>query len=218
MDSVVVARTHGRTPQQNRSRATLTRIVEAAETLFAERGYDGTTVQDITVKARCSVGAFYARFKDKESLFLHIHDQHCAALLQRMTFLCELFEAENAKLEAVVNQIVRALFVFVGRRRSLTRVFMQRSAHDPIFQARYARVWKQVLGLLEPALLRRRNEITHPDPERAVAFALQALHGLWAIDVLHHRVRDITGQIGGEQLAAEATAAFMAWLGVTGKK
>ena len=218
MDGIVLARTHGRTPQQNRSRETLTRIVQAAEILFAERGYDGTTVQDITAKARCSVGAFYARFKDKESLFLHIHDQHCAALLQRMSFLCDLFEAENARLEVIVNQIVRALFVFAGRRRALTRVFMQRSSNDPVFQARYARIWKQVLGLLEPALLHRRDEIAHPDPERAIAFALQALHGLWANDVLHFRVRDITGQIGGEQLAAEATAACMAWLGGTRKK
>lgn len=218
MDSGVLADSHGPAPQQNRSRETQTRIVRAAEILFAERGYDGTTVQDITAKARCSVGTFYARFKDKESLFLHIHDQHCAALLQRMAFLCDLFEAENARLEVVVNQIVRALFVFAGRRRALTRVFMQRSSNDPTFQARYARIWKQVLSHLEPALLRRRDEITHPDPERAIAFTLQALHGLWANDILHFRVQDITGQIGGEQLATEATEACMAWLGAAGKK
>jgi AcrR family transcriptional regulator len=218
MASVALADDHGRAPQQSRSRETQARIVRAAESLFAERGYDGTTVQDITMRARCSVGSFYARFKDKESLFLHIHDQHCAELLQRMEFLCDLFEAENSRLDIVVHQIVRALFVFAGKRRTLTRVFMQRSADDPAFQARYATVWKQVQDLLQAALLRRRGEIKVPNPERAVAFTLQCLHGLWANDVLHYPTHDITGQISGEALAAEATEACLAWLGVAGKR
>jgi AcrR family transcriptional regulator len=218
MASIAVAVDHDRAPQQSRSRETQARIVRAAETLFAERGYDGASVQDITAKARCSVGSFYARFKDKESLFLHSHDQHCAELLQRMAFLCDLFEAENSRLEIVVHQIVRALFLFAGRRRTLTRVFMQRSAEDADFQARYATVWKQVQGLLQAALLRRRGEINRPEPERAVAFTLQCLHGLWANDVLHYRMHEITGQITGEALAAEATEACLAWLGVVGKR
>ena len=209
---------HGRAPQQSRSRETQARIVRAAEFLFAERGYDGTTVQNITLRARCSVGSFYARFKDKESLFLHIHDRHCAELLQRMAFLCDLFEAENSRLDVVVHQIVRALFVFAGRRRALTRVFMRRSAEDPAFQARYARIWQQVCDHLQAAMLLRANEIHRPDPERAVAFTLQCLHGLWANDVLHYRTHEITGQISGEALAAEATEVCLAWLGVKGKR
>ena len=206
---------HGRTPQQSRSRQTLTRIVEAAEALFAERGYDGTTVNHIVSRARCSVGGFYARFKDKESLFFHIHDQQCALLIQRINFLGDLARAENSSLETVVRQSVRALFLFAGQRRELTRVFIQRSGVDTEFHARYARTWGNVRDRLRPIMLARKSEIkTDTDAMRAVDFTLQLMHSLWANDVLHHKMKDITGQETGEALIEDLTNSCLAWLGL----
>ena len=189
------------------------RITDSAEKLFAERGYDGASVSDIVSRAGCSVGAFYARFKDKESLFLHIHDRQCDLLIQRIDFLCDLFRSENASLEVMVRQSVRALFLFAGQRRSLTRVFIQRSGTDPVFHARYARTWGKVRERLQPSMLRRNNEISHPDPERAINFTLQLMHSGWANDVLHHRMKDITGQETGEALIEDLTEACLSYLG-----
>src|SRR5690606_31015 len=129
-------------------------------------------------------------------------------------FLCDLFRAENATLEVVVRQGVRALFLFAGQRRALTRVFIQRSGTDPEFHARYARTWGAVRERLRPVMLARRAEIAHPDPERAVDFALQLMHSLWANDVLHHRMADITGQETGEALVEDLIEACLAWLGI----
>jgi len=217
LDSAVLDARHGPAPRQDRSRRTLSRITAAAEALFAERGYDGTKVGDIAARARCSVGAFYARFNDKESLFLHLHDQQCDQLIQRIEFLCDLFRAENASLEVMVRQTVRALFVFAGQRRAMTRVFIQRSGIDEPFHARYARSWGEVRRRLRPLLMARRPEIGHPDPARAVDFALQLVHSGWANDVLHHGVADLTGQQTGEALIDDLADACLAWLG-TGTK
>lgn len=213
MEGIVLADDYGPAPQQSRSRETLARITAAAEKLFAERGYDGTTVQDVTVRARCSVGTFYARFRDKESLFLHIHDRHCAELTERIAVLCDRFEAERSPLDVIVHEIVRALFNFAENRRALTRVFIERSGSDDAFHERYGRIWGEIATHLRPALLRQRAAIRHPGPEHAVDFALQMLHGLWANDVLHHSIRNLTGQETGDALVADATAACLAWLG-----
>ncbi len=213
MDAGVLDARHGRAPRQDRSRRTLTRITAAAGILFAERGYEGTKVGDIAARARCSVGAFYARFNDKESLFLHLHDQQCAHLIQRIDFLCDLFRAENASLEVMVRQTVRALFVFAGDRRAMTRVFIQRSGIDDAFHARYAQSWAEVRSRLRPLLLARRAEIANPDPAHAVDFALQMIHSGWANDVLHHTVADITGQRTGDGLIDDLADACLAWLG-----
>ncbi|MDC0033034.1 TetR/AcrR family transcriptional regulator [Alphaproteobacteria bacterium] len=196
----------------------MVRITDAGEKLFSERGYDGASVSDIVNRAQCSVGAFYARFKDKESLFLHIHDRQCDLLIQRIDFLCDLFRSENATLETMVRQSVRTLFLFAGQRRSLTRVFIQRSGIDPAFHARYAWIWGEVRTRLQPPMLLRRGEISHPDPKRAIDFCLQLMHSGWSNDVLHYQMKDITGQETGEPLTEDLTEACLAYLGLTSSK
>ena len=41
------------------------KIIDSAYELFAENGYDKTTVADIINKAGCSKGGFYHHFKSK---------------------------------------------------------------------------------------------------------------------------------------------------------
>ncbi len=50
-------------------------IVEAAIDCFFERGYNGTSVQDVVERAGVTKGAFYHHFAKKEDLLLHIHDR-----------------------------------------------------------------------------------------------------------------------------------------------
>lgn len=212
METATIDGAHGRTPQQSRSRATLARIIEAAEALFAKNGYDGTTVSAIAARARCSVGAFYARFTDKEGLLLHIHDRQCRLLVERVEFLCDLLRAENASLDEMVRQIVRGLFRHAAGRRALTRVFIQRSGSDAAFHERYGRAWGEVRQRIRPLLLSRRAEAGHRDPARAVDFVIQMLHAAWANDVLHHRVKELTGQTTGDALIADLTETCLAYL------
>ena len=44
------------------------RLISAAESLFAEQGYAGTTIEQIIAKAGCSKGTFYHYFDSKEEL------------------------------------------------------------------------------------------------------------------------------------------------------
>jgi AcrR family transcriptional regulator len=45
------------------------RIIEAAMQLFADSGYDGSTVQDIAAAVGIKAASLYAHFKGKESIF-----------------------------------------------------------------------------------------------------------------------------------------------------
>ena len=44
---------------------TRVKVLEAARTLFAERGYDAATIRDIAKGAGMSTGAVFANFQDK---------------------------------------------------------------------------------------------------------------------------------------------------------
>jgi AcrR family transcriptional regulator len=56
------------------------KILSAAKTLFAERGYEGATIRDIAAAAGMSTGAVFASFTDKSDLFLDIAETWQAEL------------------------------------------------------------------------------------------------------------------------------------------
>jgi AcrR family transcriptional regulator len=70
-----------RPTHQVRSQETLERILEAAEEIVAEKGFDNATVSEIVRRAKSSVGAMYARFNDKDSLLVCLHQRFCEQAL-----------------------------------------------------------------------------------------------------------------------------------------
>ena len=48
--------------------------MRAAETLFAQKGYRKTRIEDIADIAEVSVGTVYGYFKNKEELLVHVLD------------------------------------------------------------------------------------------------------------------------------------------------
>jgi AcrR family transcriptional regulator len=57
---------------QHRSEVTRQQIVDAAQMLFAQNGYEATSVAEICKKAGLSKGAFYHHFSTKQMLFLEL--------------------------------------------------------------------------------------------------------------------------------------------------
>ncbi|WP_127588190.1 TetR/AcrR family transcriptional regulator [Paenibacillus koleovorans] len=57
-----------RTRQEQRSEETKKNIVDAAEKLFSEHGYEAVTMREIAKEAGCSHTTIYIYFKDKEAL------------------------------------------------------------------------------------------------------------------------------------------------------
>ncbi|AWB44620.1 TetR family transcriptional regulator [Paenibacillus sp. CAA11] len=54
---------------------TKNKIAAAAKTLFAQKGYKGTSIEDIVAATNCSKGNIYYHFKSKEGLFLHLLEE-----------------------------------------------------------------------------------------------------------------------------------------------
>ena len=76
-----------KTPKQERGREAERNIIEAALTIFAEKGYAGARVSDIVRLSGSSTGSFYFRFKNKEALFDYTLDQYmksCGEVLVQM--------------------------------------------------------------------------------------------------------------------------------------
>jgi AcrR family transcriptional regulator len=57
----------------SKGRRTRERILETAVELFAQRGYEGTTMRDIATGAACSLGLAYHYFASKEAIVLALY-------------------------------------------------------------------------------------------------------------------------------------------------
>lgn len=55
------------------------RLLAAARTVFAKRGFDGASVEEIAAEAGFSTGALYSNFDGKEALFLALMDHEIDA-------------------------------------------------------------------------------------------------------------------------------------------
>ena len=63
-----------KTPVQARSVASYERLVAATRAVLEEKSFDEATVAEIAARAGLTVGAFYARFEDKEALLRHLEE------------------------------------------------------------------------------------------------------------------------------------------------
>jgi Transcriptional regulator len=61
-----------RAARQEQRQQTRTKLVEAALRVFAEQGYDHTTVEEISLAAGYSKGAYYFHFDSKEEVLLDL--------------------------------------------------------------------------------------------------------------------------------------------------
>src|SRR5512142_466615 len=67
----------GERPNKNveRGQATRAHVIEVATRLFAEHGYDGTSVEAVQASSGVSRGSLYHHFPGKEALFLAVMEE-----------------------------------------------------------------------------------------------------------------------------------------------
>jgi AcrR family transcriptional regulator len=205
-----------RPPQQARSRATLFRFLQSAIELLGERRFEEASVAEIARRARSSVGAFYARFPDKEALLLYLNDR----LFEEGRKLWDEFLAPERWRARPAADIVEAVVGRLVERRRANRGLLRalslyaRSRPSPRFTAHARAMNRHVHSKLAELLLARRDEISHPDPEQAIAFGLLLVDGATREAILFGEAARLPGKPGDAVLARELTAAWLAYLGI----
>lgn len=106
-----------RVPQQVRSRQKRDALLTAAARLFAERGYEATTADDIAAAADVSIGTFYAYFRNKRQLFLTLYAACVESFLDlRLTEIDFASDPRRAVRETVHRALQRDALSYGLRR------------------------------------------------------------------------------------------------------
>lgn len=203
-----------RPPHQARSQETLERILDAAEALIADKGYEDATVQEIVRRAGSSVGAFYTRFRDKDGLLYAIYERYLEQAIATADDALEPTRWEGVAVPELLRSVVGFLVGVYRERSGLIRAFVLRNHMDAEFQARQERLSHYVHDKLVALLLARRDEIRHPDPEQAAGFGLTFVFSTIESAVLFGELRTVALAFSDHDLAAELSRAYLAYLGV----
>lgn len=101
-----------RTPKQERSRETTRKIIKAGEKLFSEVGFYKTNTKEIAREAGVSVGAFYAYFNDKKSLFIEVFKEYNRRVMERVfepsSFLDKAGDNPRDLVHAMIQKALKA--------------------------------------------------------------------------------------------------------------
>ncbi len=112
-------KTTGKTADSDRSDGK-TRILDAAERLFAEKGYDKCSLRDIAAAAEINVGLMHYFFKTKENLFKQTYLRRGILITEQRIKALDLAESESADGSLDVETILR-LFLTPAVQSARTR-------------------------------------------------------------------------------------------------
>jgi len=125
-----------RAEKQARTRAEL--IVTAAE-VFARRGYNGASVEEIAEEAGYSHGAVYSNFEGKADLFLAVFEDYMAERARELA-ATQVEVAEDASLEARARALADQWMERLERDREsvvLHMEFIAYASRDPELAGRF---------------------------------------------------------------------------------
>ncbi|WP_419993923.1 TetR/AcrR family transcriptional regulator [Streptomyces boninensis] len=175
----------GRRPaQQERSRITERKILDAARRALAEGGWEGLAVAKVAAVAGVSVGSVYDRFTDKNGLVHAVqHDMLDEVDVDLRNAFARLAEHTETPPAQLVADAVHALVLQVIRHGAVMSPLILRAAADPPLQKRGNATSALAEELFTSLILDRAGQLTCPHPQTAVPMAFRAVFStvMWQV-------------------------------------
>ena len=148
------------------------RLADAAFALFDERGYEQTTVDDITERAGLGRTTFFRHYRSKEDVIFPDHDRLLEQIGERLRT-----SSHSTALAAVSDAVRLVLLHYIGegdlarRRYALTSAVPALRDREIVSVARYQRLFREFIAAWMA-------DTTEPAPLRAelMAAAVVAAH------------------------------------------
>ena len=148
-------------------------LIDTAERLFLEKGYEQTTVADIVREIEVAQGTFYYYFSSKEKILEAIIEKDITALEEDVRQIMSREDANAAiKLNAVVNSIIG---ISTSRREIMDYL------HEESNAVMHEKMERHTIERLVPLMARVVAEVTHAGifdvqyPTESVEFLLASL-------------------------------------------
>jgi AcrR family transcriptional regulator len=195
-------------PKQARSEKRMQDIIQALESLLDGRTFEEITIPDIAARAGCVPASIYARFKDKTSILVALHESIRDRQIARVDESMRPERHAQLTLDESLFQIFRGLAQHYTRQRNLLR---------PAFLLGDREVYERASVTMRhaadcvAAIMRQKIKPAPPAEQldRRVAFAMRAAYALLQQRMVFDQVpagRNMPAN--DDQMAAELSLLF----------
>lgn len=134
-------------PCQERSRRKREALLDAALRLFAEHGYEGTSVEEISHRAHVAVGGFYQHFRSKRQILLVLMDALLGEI-GRMDFRLQRRDDPRVALEEGIRRCLHLDWAHAGAYRAWSEAIID----DPELASLNDAIEQWTLGLIRAVM------------------------------------------------------------------
>ena len=116
-------------PGGDAPRTTKVRILDAAEEVFAQRGFEGASTREIAARADVNISSLHYHWASKETLYVAVFRNVFARIMEHLeSSITPLLGREPAHVEQpeVIDHIMRELFDFFVARPTIPRLLLRR--------------------------------------------------------------------------------------------
>ena len=170
-------------------------LIDVARGIFADNGYEGTSVEEIAAAASVSKPIVYEHFGGKEGLYAVIVDREVQTLLGAIRTALSNEEASERQLLALGAD---ALLDYVQNHTDGFRILV-RDSHVGSSTGSFAGILNDVATRVEDLLVRefraRRFEPKTAPMYAQMLVGLVGLTGQWWLDHRKHRKEEVTAHV-----------------------
>lgn len=110
-------------------------LIDAAVKVLSDKGYNDSSIIDITKEAHVSVGTFYSYFKNKEDILEYIYDE-----ISEIYFNISKFGSRNIKENPAIKlvKVISSIVLTYQKYQKITQLLLIRNSYiNEKFQKRY---------------------------------------------------------------------------------
>lgn len=185
-----------RIPKQKRSMERKVRIKETAMELFAQKGINGTSSNEIAREAGVSIGTFYSYFENKRALFLDILKDHLTTFV---TDVYSLKTDETIPLKDNIREHIQKGFKAFDSHPSFHKEALVLKFSDADVKKLFDEVERQQLIIISELIkpyCRKKDPAALPEVSKV-------MHS--AVENIAHAVKYLDSPLNTERLIDELT-------------
>lgn len=160
--------------KQKRSAKSEQKLLNAAEALFAEKGFEGTKISDIIKRSGCSIGSFYHRFGDKDGLAKVMVDRYLVDAKEKID-ASDFSRAKHLTLSGMLAHLAALVLEFQNSRLGVYRAAQRLAQSAPEIWFDTGNLTIRVRNRVADFLPDYADAITAEDKEKALSNAVQLI-------------------------------------------